>query len=383
MTAKNICPRAPVKDSNGVIFGRSGSGKSAAAKLQIMDILEHSENDCVYVVDVYGEYTHLAEKLHGKVISLSLSPASRAYLNPLDTEMGYGDKPVFGKSFHANSSSRVIDPEADSLDMKVDYVISMIGLMLGSNQQLDPQTKAVIARCVCLVYKPYVEQIECLRAEGSDITCDKSSMPTLATLYNELRKQPEPEAQMAADVMECYVEGNFALFSHCSNVNSDARFMVYNCRMLGEGMAELGMFACLNDIWNKMVENGRKGLRTWVYIEDMVRQLIYCRPTRQILFNMYGQAQIHHGNMIGISGENVDGSMKDVVGAVMPSGFVSIMAVDRSSREILKDSLNLSEEQKRHITPDVPHGHGLFCTEEGCRAFTIEPSQEDMEYIRI
>ena len=365
MGTKNMCRRVPVKDGNGMIFGRSGSGKSAVAKLQIADILEHDETDRVYVVDVYGEYMHLAKKLHGEIVNISISPMSQTYLNPLDIDMGCGV------------------PETVLLDVKARYIVAMLELMHGRVRQLDQQTKAVITRCVSLVYKPYIEQLERLRATGSVITCDKGSMPTLARLYNALREQPEPEAQTIANIMELYVEGRFALFSHHSNINTNTRFVVYSCKMFSDETKELVMLAYLNDIWNKMIENSRKGLRTWVYVEDMDRRLICYEPTRQISMNLYETAPLYHGNIIGISGGNADSSVKEIVKAIMPSGFISTMAVDRYTREILKESLNLSKKQEKQIAADAPAGHGLFCTKEGYTPFAIKPSDEEMEYIRI
>ena len=373
--------------------------------MQIADILENSKNDCVYVVDVYGEYRHLTEKLHGEVIEPSFSPVMPTYLNPLDIDLRYNHGLFHGKSSEmvsallrdSNIRVYIIDPEAeyvalsksirgevveikadtqdfinpmdididyvgeaDPISMKADYVVSMLELMLGRGQKLDPQTRAVITRCVRLTYKPYVKHLEQLQAKDPVITCDKDSMPTLETLYDELRKQPEPEAQTAADMLENYVKGTFAMFSHRSDIKAGSRFLVYSCRMFSQGLKEIVMFACLNDIWNRMLENDRNGLRTWVYIENI--DLI----AGHTLFNMNVLAQAHRCNIIGISGVNMDDVlMKKMVDVVMPSGFVSIMAIDRSSGKILKECLGLTEAQGKHIAPDIPPGHGLFCTKEG------------------
>ncbi len=75
--------------------------------------------------------------------------------------------------------------------------------------------------------------------------------------------------------------------------------------------------------------------------------------------------------------------MERMIDVVMPSGFVSIMAVDRSSGKILKESLGLSEAQEKHIAPDIPPGHGLFCTKEGIQVLDVKPTEKDIEYIHI
>ena len=196
----------PIIDGNGIIFGRSGAGKSDVAKMQIADILENSKRDCVYVLDVYGEYRHLSEKLHGEVIEPSFSPITPTYLNPLDIDLEYGTRLASDRLFALEIGDI---RAAGQFGMKADYVVSMLEFMLGRGQRLDTQTRAVITRCVCLIYKRYVEHLEQLQAKDPGITCDRDSMPTFETLYDELRKQPEPEAQMTADVLENYVKGTF------------------------------------------------------------------------------------------------------------------------------------------------------------------------------
>lgn len=83
--------------------------------------------------------------------------------------------------------------------------------------------------------------------------------------------------------------------------------------MFSQGLKKIIMFACLNDIWNKMLKNDRNGLWTWVYIED-IDQLIYCKPTCRILSNMFFLAKAHNSNMFGICRkEHVDESAKKMM----------------------------------------------------------------------
>ena len=79
---------------------------------------------------------------------------------------------------------------------------------------LQPIEKTVIDRCVRLVYRELALGI------GS------GDMPLLQDLYEELLKQPEPEARRVATALELYCTGSLNLFNHPTNVQTDARVAV-------------------------------------------------------------------------------------------------------------------------------------------------------------
>ena len=65
-------------NSNMVIIGKSGAGKSYGTKSLLVNMA--SENAKIYILDPENEYTELAENLHGKVINVG--NASQGRLNP-------------------------------------------------------------------------------------------------------------------------------------------------------------------------------------------------------------------------------------------------------------------------------------------------------------
>ena len=68
--------------------------------------------------------------------------------------------------------------------MKADFLLSLCELVVvGGKDGLQPIEKTVIDRCVRLVYRELA-----LGLEGA-------KMPLLQSLYEELSKQPEPEAK--------------------------------------------------------------------------------------------------------------------------------------------------------------------------------------------
>ena len=345
---------------NGLIFGKPGSGKSFLAKSEMVSVLLRNSNNRVYVIDPEAEYVALSKSLHGEVVEIR--PNTQTFINPMDMDIDYGG-------------------EADPIGMKADYVVSMLEIMLGQGQRLDPQARAVISRCVSFIYKPYIEQMERLRATGSDITCDKGSMPTLARLYNELREQPEPEAQTIANIMESYVEGNFALFSHRSNVDTDAPFVVYNIKHLGSGTKELGLHVCLNDIWNKMIDNRKKGYWTWIYIDEAYL-LLKNESSARFLSQVWRRARKWHGIPTGIMQDTDDVLRNDETRSILKTtSCIIMMNLPKPDQANMADLLQISDAQMEYVQNSEP-GHGLLYTGKAVVPFANEfPS--DTELYRI
>ena len=52
---------------------------------------------------------------------------------------------------------------------------------------------------------------------------DTGKTPLLQDLYEELLKQPEPEARRVATALELYCTGSLNLFNHPTNVKTDSR----------------------------------------------------------------------------------------------------------------------------------------------------------------
>ena len=58
--------------------------------------------------------------------------------------------------------------------------------------------------------------------------------------------------------LERFVNGTQDCFSQKTNININNRFTVYNIKDLGAGMMNIGLQVCLDNIWNRMIENSVK-----------------------------------------------------------------------------------------------------------------------------
>jgi type IV secretory pathway VirB4 component len=186
----------------------------------------------------------MAQLLGGEVVRIA--PGSNTYINPFDMDLKYADKD-------------------DPITLKSDFIGSLCETIIGGRYGLSPIQKSVIDRCVRNIYKPYIEY---MNTQPPGVTCDHEHAPTMLDFYNELLMQDEPEAQNLALAIELYATGSFDAFSHKTNVNVSNRFVVYDIKDIGSGLKEMGLQVCLNDIWNKTISNGQKGIRTWFYIDE-------------------------------------------------------------------------------------------------------------------
>ena len=327
------------KNFNGLVFGEPGSGKSFFVKREMTSVRLRDDKNVVYVIDPESEYLDLAHALGGEVAVLT--PGSQTYINPLDMDLFYDGG------------------ESDPVAMKVDYVVSLVEIMLGEGKFLDPQATSILSRCVKNIFRPYIKLLDTLRATDPTITYDKDNMPTLVNLYNELLLQPEPEAKTIANVLEAYATGAFNIFANPSNVDTDNRFLVYDIKNLGTGMKNIGLHVCLNDIWNKMIDNRRKGLFTWIYIDEFYL-LLQSESATKFLAEIWKRARKWQGVPTGIMQNTEDLlNSKWSRNIINNSSFIAMMSLPKLDRNNLSDLLQIPESQLDYITNSQP-GYGLL-----------------------
>lgn len=350
---------------NGLIFGESGSGKSFTAKCEMMSVLLRSDKNRVYIIDPESEYHKMAKSLNGEVIELSAN--SKTFINPFDMDIEYSG-------------------EDDPIAMKSEYIIGMIEIMLGQGRELSAKAKSIVDRCVKDIYRGYINHIDELaqihqlqNKPGLPPTQDKAAAPTLANLYHALREQPEEEAQNLASTIEIYTQGSLSTFAHRSNVDTTGNIVVYDIKNLGTGMKPLGLHICLNDIWNKMFENSRNGLRTWIYIDEFYL-LLQNDAAASFLMQIWKRARKWKGVPTGIM-QNTEDLLNSPVtrNIVNNTNFVMMLSLPKLDRANLNELLQIPQSQLAFITNSAK-GHGLIYTGDTILPFNNEYPQETELY---
>ena len=177
--------RKKLKNPNGLFLGVPGSGKSFAAKREMVNVFLVT-GDRIIIVDPMGEYSPLVRRKGGQVIEIS--PNSPHHINPLDIVAAFGPE------------------DENPMALKSDFLLSLCELIVAGKEGLQPVERTVIDRCVRLLYRDFL----------NDPTT--AEMPILQDLYELLRTQPEPEAQRVATALEIYVSGSLNVFNNRTNV---------------------------------------------------------------------------------------------------------------------------------------------------------------------
>lgn len=352
----NFYTRLSGDNYNGLEFGSSGTGKSLFSKNEIISVLlsggdgrQGGRKNRVYVIDPEAEYVALARAMRGEVIDLS--PGSKTYMNPLDMDINYD--------------------EADPIGKKTDYIISLIEVMLGSGKTINPTARSIVARCVNRIYRPYLDHISALNRADPSVTCDKQAMPTLGSLYHELRRQEEPEAQSVASILEMYVNGSFETFAHKTSIETNTDFCVYNIKNLGTGSKTLGLYVCLNDILNRMFENYKQGYWTWFYIDEAYLCL-QNETAADFLMEIWKRARKWRGVPTGIMQNPEDLLQSSQARRILANtSFVTLFSLSETDRMTIGELLKIPQEMLDY-TKNAPRGGGLLHTNRTMVPFFYE-----------
>ena len=226
--------RKRLKNANGLILGTPGSGKSFAAKREIVNVFLMTGDDII-ICDPEGEYYPLADTLHGQVIKIS--PASRHRINPMDINLNYSD-------------------DDNPLSLKSDFILSLCELVVGGRDGLLPTEKTVIDRAVRMVYRKYLADPR------------PENMPVLGDLYNALLRQEEKEARHIATALEIYVSGSLNVFNGQTNVDISNRIVCYDIKELGKQLKKLGMLIVQDQVWGRVTANRSLGRSTRYYVDE-------------------------------------------------------------------------------------------------------------------
>lgn len=337
-TSKNMIlyDRMTGPNYNGLIFGFSGSGKSFTAKIEMISVLLNHPNAQVYVIDPQGEYYPLCDALNGARIELKTG--GRYFLNPMDLDL-------------TNDEESGNDPIAS----KSDFVMSMLDFM-APGRPINPAARSVVDRCVRHIYKPYIEDI-IQRVDGT--TCDPSIAPTLADLFQDLKDQENELADEVCTYLESYAIGSFQTFSRRTNIETNNRFVVYDIKSLSSGMRPLGLHICINDVWNRMMENSRKNISTWFYIDEF-HLLLSTETSAAYMKQIWKMARKWKGVPTGITQNTEEIFNSQEARAIFNNTSFIVMLFEQSTdRQNLQTLLKLSDSQLEYISEPNP-GHGLI-----------------------
>ena len=320
-----MADRKKLKSANGMYLGSTGSGKSFAAKRELINVFL-ATNDRIVVVDPMGEYAPLVKRLGGQVIEIT--PDSPNHINPMDIQLSNND-------------------EDSPLSMKADFLLSLCELIVGGKEGLQPIEKTVIDRCVRLVYRELALGI------GS------GEVPLLQDLYEELLKQPEPEARRVATALELYCTGSLNLFNHHTNVKTGARVVCIVLKGMGENLRKIAMHITNEFVTSAVNTNHAEGLATWCYFDEF--HILLRDPLTASYFVAVWKMLRKRGCVPSALTQNVKDLLasREIEAILDNTDFMILLSQAQSDRAILAKQLGISEHQLSYITHSNS-GEGLL-----------------------
>ena len=219
--------------------------------------------------------------------------------------------------------------------------------IVGGKEGLQPIEKTVIDRCVRLVYRELALGI------GS------GDMPLLQDLYEELLKQPEPEARRVATALELYCTGSLNLFNHPTNVQTDARVVCIVLKGMGENLRKIAMHITNEFVTSAVNTNHAEGLATWCYFDEF--HILLRDPLTASYFVAVWKMLRKKGCVPSALTQNVKDLLasREIEAILDNTDFMILLSQAQSDRAILAKQLGISEHQLSYITHSNS-GEGLL-----------------------
>ena len=321
-----MADRKKLKSANGLYLGSTGSGKSFAAKREIVNVFL-ATTDKIIVVDPMGEYAPLIKRLGGQVVEIA--PNSAHHINPMAINTDFGPD------------------DENPMALKSDFILSLCELIVAGKDGLQPVERTIIDRCVRLLYREFVANPK------------TAKIPTLQDLYDLLCEQTEPEAKRLATALEIYVSGSLNVFNNATNVDLDSRLVCLDLKQLGAGLRTIAMLIMQDFVWSRVSQNHAAGVATWCFFDEF-HQLLRDELTASYCVTIWKMLR-KKGCVPSALTQNVKDLMasRQVENILENTDFMILLSQAQGDRAILAKQLGISEHQLSYITHSGS-GEGLL-----------------------
>lgn len=342
----NLCiaNRKNLANGNGMVFGIPGSGKSYFSKSEMLQVFLGTEDDII-VIDPTLEYFDIAEALGNQAAVVNLSTYTKNYINPLEMDV---------ESLDLNDSNGQIRDKGE-------FMLGLCEQCYGDS--LNSRHKSIIDRCVRKLYTDIARSGE-------------KHIPTMTEFYSLLMGQPEPEAKDIALALELFVNGSLNIFNNHTNVNVQARFLVYGTRDLGKELGAISTLVMLENISARIAENSKKGKATWLFIDEF-HIVLDKEYSAKYLYTLWKKVRKLGGLCTGIT-QNLTDMLQNYTAVTMlgNSEFIALLKqANVDSRELSKVA-GIPEAQLRFVN-NSPSGTGIIKHGSVCIPFDNRMGKEE------
>lgn len=315
--------RFKMENSNTVVFGKSGGGKSYATKLEILRSLIFGTD--IIVIDPENEYQYLAESTEGLFFNISLT--SQHHINPFDLPIpGEDEKPE--EIFRSN----------------IVNLVGLLRIMLGG---LTVEEDVILDKALMETYA------------SRDITPEsdfsKITPPLLEDLETVLKNTEGGET--LALKLQKYTQGTFSGFlNKPTSINLNNKIVVFNVRDMEEELRPIAMYVILHYIWNLV----RSKLKKRLLFVDEAWWLMKYEEGASFLFGIAKRARKYYLGVTTIT-QDVSDFMESKYGKpiLANSSIQLIFKQSPATINSIVDAFNLTQEEK-YLLLQSNVGEGLF-----------------------
>ncbi len=342
----NLCiaDRKNLANGNGMVFGIPGSGKSYFSKSEMLQVFLGTEDDII-VIDPTLEYFDIAEALGEQAAVVNLSTYTKNYINPLEMDV---------EPLDLNDSNGQIRDKGE-------FMLGLCEQCYGGS--LNSRHKSIIDRCVRKLYTDIARSRE-------------KHIPTMTEFYGLLMEQPEPEAKDIALALELFVNGSLNIFNNHTNVNVQARFLVYGTRDLGKELGAISTLVMLENISARIAENAKKGKATWLFIDEF-HTVLDKEYSAKYLYTLWKKVRKLGGLCTGIT-QNITDMLQNYTAVTMlgNSEFIALLKQANVDRQELSRVAGIPEAQLRFVN-NSPSGTGIIKHGSVCIPFDNRMGKEE------
>ncbi|MDP3954906.1 MAG: ATP-binding protein [bacterium] len=339
-----IFDRFTLENSNSLILGKSGCGKSYLVKLEALRSLMFGTE--VIIIDPEAEFKALSDAVGGQFIDFGFG--SSAKINPFDL-------------------AGVYEEGENQLGLKILTLHSLFKIIMGS---LTPSEEATLDRALVLTYKA--------KGINPEPSTQKNESPLMEDLYKVLTGMEEPEARSLADRIEKFVKGSFVgIFDQRSNIDIQNTFTVFSMRNLEEALRPIAMFIILDFIWTRI----KKEIKKRVLIVDEAWVLMRYPDSASFMYSIAKRARKYWLGLTTITQDVEDFLSSDHGKAIVTNSSIQIlMKQSPAAIDKVAQVFYLSEGEK-HLLLAAEVGEGLFFAGANHVAVKIVASAEEHKLI--
>lgn len=323
LVSKNLClaNRKKLVNPHAFYFGETGSGKTTACKLELMQVFLDTKDDII-VIDPKNDYEDVCDWLKGGYVNVSTN--SESHYNPLEF-------------LDDGTRSNIADEKAELVNSIVETC---------KKEPLTAKESSIVNKALKFVYN------------NAALT---GVMPTLTDLYNALGKIDEPEASDLQWALDSFVHGSFNIFAQQSNVQVGGnRLFMFGLKDMGKQLRDVSMLIMLECVKERIMANAKEGRATWLYIDEF-HEVLHTEYSQNYIKSLWMLVRSLGGICTAMTQNVTDILLNYTTKAMLDnSEFVLILKQQPGAEEKLEQELGLSKELIKYCTKESSSAKGLL-----------------------